>query len=330
MFFYMDIILYSKGQELTLSDNYHNPNLLFPGAELKVAKDKRKRHCYLFQQFKTRFFTIRYCCFYSLVNDVLTVVTNTPGVTFRMAISHSHHMITKDLGNQTFHERSNNFFYDPDRSTEYAMEANETFIFLDILPEKNYLLYLQYYFPVMEQLIDNAAEGVAGKLNLNNKIAFAETWVWQQQLEEWCFDVNRKGIDGDIIGNRLIEKCILSVNPAVVKRGITLTLQETNRICDVADMISSSREVYTIQMLAAISGLSVYKLSTGFKEIFGYSLLKHKFEEKMLTALRLVNCNDIDLQEVAALLGYNECKIFLRDFRKRFGYTPPEKEKPAP
>ena len=326
----MDIILYSKGQELPLADNYHGANFLFPGAELKVAKGKRKSYCYIFQQFKTKFFTIRYCCFYSLVNDILTVVTNTPGVTFRMAISHSHHMITKDLGNQTFHERSNNFFYAPDRSTEYPMEANETFIFLDILPTKDYLLYLQYYFPVMAQLIDNAAEGVAGRLNLNNKIALAEAWVWQQELGDWCFDVNRISSDGDIIGSRLIEKCILSVSPDVVKRNIALTLQETNRICDIAEMISSSKEVYTIQMLAAISGLSVYKLSTGFKEIFGYSLLKHKLEEKMLTALRLLNCNDVDLQQMTTLLGYNEDKIFLRDFRKRFGYTPFEKQKPAP
>src|SRR5688572_17776257 len=107
----MNIHLYSKWGKLPLADHYSGspPSLLLPGAELKVARSVQKGYCYLFQQFKTTFFTIRYCCFYSITKDLLTVATTAPGVTFRLGISHSHHVFTKNLGNQVFHERGYNF-----------------------------------------------------------------------------------------------------------------------------------------------------------------------------------------------------------------------------
>jgi AraC-like DNA-binding protein len=326
----MNIQLYSKWGELPLADHYPGspPSLLLPGAELKVARSDRKGYCYLFQQFKTKFFTIRYCCFYSITNDLLTVVTTAPGVTFRLGISHSHHVITKNLGNQVFHERGYNFFYDSNQVAEYPIGPGERFIFLDLIPENDYRHYLQYYFPAISALMEKAAEGTGGKLTLCNQVALAETWRWQEEMQDWCFNANRKSLDGDIIGNKLIENSIQSVKPAA-KRGIALTLQENNRICDAAEMIRNSNEPFGIKMLAANTGLSAYKFNAGFKEIFGHPVMKHKFEEKMSYALRLVDCAGADLKQVATLLGYSHPRIFSKDFRKRFGYAPFEDNRHA-
>jgi hypothetical protein len=37
--------------------------------------------------------TIRYCCFYSIGEDLPAVVTDHPAITFRFGIDHSHHCL---------------------------------------------------------------------------------------------------------------------------------------------------------------------------------------------------------------------------------------------
>lgn len=326
----MDINLYSKWGELSLSDHYPDPpaGLVFPGGDLKIAQDDRKDYCYLFQQFKTVNFTIRYCCFYSFQKDVLTV-TNTPGITFRLGTSHSHQVMTTDLGNQVFHERSYNLFCDSSAMAEYAMGPDETFIFLDVLPEKDYLISLQQYFPAIDDLMGKASKGMAGRLTRFNQVAQTETWRWQAELIDWCFDANREISDGDLLANRLIVNSVKWAKPGSAKNELLFTLKEMNKICDAAELIRRSDEIPVIEKLSASAGLSAYKFNAGFKKIFGHSVMKHQFEEKMSYALRLIDYKGADLNQVATLLGYSHPQAFSNDFRKRFGYVPFDKDKPA-
>lgn len=325
----MNIKLTSKRGALPLTDKYPNPppGLLFPGAELKIAQDGGKDYCYLFQQLKTLYFTIRYSCFYSFQEDVLTT-TNAPGIRFRLGINHSHQVLTKNFGNQVFHERGYNLFCDPSRTAEYSVGPDDSFIFLDLLLEKDYLLYLQHYFPETEEFIRKASKGMASKLTQGNQVAITETWRWHEELMDWCFNANRKSNDGDIICNKLIVKSIQSAKPAPEKRGITFTLQEMNRISNAAESIRNSDETPSIEMLSAGAGLSAYKFNAGFKKLFGHTASKHKFEDKMSDALRLMDCKGANLIQVATVLGYSQPQSFSNDFTKRFGYAPFESDKP--
>jgi AraC-like DNA-binding protein len=326
----MNINLTSKWGALPLTNKYPTPpaGLLFPGAKLQVARDRRKDYCYLFQQFKTRYFTIRYCCFYSAENDVL-VVTNPPGVTFRLGISHSHQVMTKDLGNQVFHERGYNLFCNASQSAEYSLRSGETFIFLDLLPERDYLCYLKAYFQETETFIRKASKGRAGKLTQCNQVAITEIWRWQEDLMDWCYNARRRRSDGDVICNKLVVAGIRSARPAPEKRGIPFTLQEMNNIANAAEIIRDADEMPSIELLSASMGISAYKFNAGFKKIFGHTASKHKFEDKMSYALRLMDCKKASLTLVATELGYNQPEAFSLAFIKRFGYAPFENDKPA-
>src|ERR1043165_5359919 len=103
-------LLSEKWGELPFTNEYPRTpeNLYFPGAEMRLAQSATKAYCYLIQELKVKFFTIRFYCFFSNVNDVITVVTETPAIIFRLAHSHTHEMITEELGKQVFHERSYN------------------------------------------------------------------------------------------------------------------------------------------------------------------------------------------------------------------------------
>jgi AraC-like DNA-binding protein len=257
------------------------------------------------------------------------VVTNKPGVTFRLGISHSHQVMTKGLGNQVFHERGYNLFSDAGQSAEYSVGPGETFIFLDLLPAKDYLCYLQHYFQETEEFIKKATKGMAGKLTSCNQVAITEIWRWQEELMDWCYNANRKRRDGDIICSKLVVKSIQSARPAPEKRGIPFTLEEMNSISNAAEIIRNADEMPSIEILSASIGLSAYKFNAGFKKIFGHTASKHKFEDNMSYALRLMDCKRASLKQVATELGYNQPRAFSLAFIKRFGYAPFENDKPV-
>lgn len=329
----MKIKLYSKKWgELPLADNMPEApeGLIFPGAQVKVAHSEPKGYCYLFQQFETSLVTIRYCCFYSIEKDLLTVVTDVPAIAFRFGSNNSHCVLTKHLGKQAFHERNFNCFYDPDPSAEYPIGPEERFIFFEIFPKKDYSLYLRYYFPIIKELMGKVAAGCAGKLALYNQVAPIEQWKWAEDLENWCHDAGKHIEGGTFISNKLIEKGLASVNPPPAKRGIVLSQLEINKIYIVAEIICNSDKEFLLQELAAMARLSPYRLNAGFKAIFGYPVTKHKFEEKMLLALQFIDCSDATNEQVATLLGYSDPKKFSREFSKRFGYAPFAKDKEVP
>ena len=261
---------------------------------------------------------------------MLTVVTDVPAITFRFGRNHSHCVVTKHLGKQAFHERNFNCFYDPDQSAEYPIGPEERFIFFDILLKKDYSLYLHYYFPIMEELVSKVTAGCAGTLALYNRVVQIEPWRWAEELEDWCYDATRNIDSGFIIANKLIEKSLGSVKHSPPDTGIVLSKWEINRICDVAEIIRSSNNEVSLQELAATAGLSAYTLDAGFKELFGHPVTKHKFEDKMLLALRFIDCKDATRERVATLLGYNDPEQFSMEFSKRFGYAPFAKGKKVP
>jgi AraC-like DNA-binding protein len=324
----MNIKLYSeKWGDLPLGGcSNTEKKSLFPGAEIKKAQSDLKDYCYLFQQFETRLFTIRYCCFLSGEKDSITVITDTPAVTFHFGVDYMHSLFTKHLGKQVFHERHWNCFYEPDHMVNYSIEASQTFISLDILIKEEYCNYLNVFCPVMNSLIENWENETAGKLTVHNHVAPIDAWTWQEELETWCFDKNRIHSDGDIIIHRLIDKSILNIKSEPEKRGITLTSKDIKKIYDASEMILGSDEDLTLKTLAAKLKLSTNRLDAGFKEIFGHSVSKHRLEDTMLKALRLINCKDASTEKVAAILGYSNPHQFSMDFRKRFGYTPLEND----
>ena len=324
----MPIKLYSKNfGEVPLINRYTGPNkeICFPGAEIYFSNSPSKNNIYLLQQFKLNYFTIRYYCFLSIKRDILAIETEQPSLTFRLGIDHSHEMITKTLGKQIFHERSYNLFFDPTPSAEYPIEPYEKFIFFDLLIEKDYSYYLHEYLPETKQLVEKKEEQKAVKFKLQNQVATTEVWRWQEELMDWCYDPNKEENFGLMIGNNLIEASIKAAKDTTEERGQPLTIKEANRIYDASEMILNSTETIPIETLAKKLGLSANKLNEGFKEIYGHSILKHRFEDKMLHALRLTNCIGASLEHVASTLGYEDASVFEKDFKKRFGFEPFEK-----
>lgn len=320
----MNIQLFSKWGELSLADRYPEQlpgKVLLPGFDLRVAKCARSSYNYIFQQFDTPTITIRFYNMFSLEPDSVTILTD-PGITFRFGVFHSHQFILKYLGKQLFHQRHYNVFFTPHGSADYPFDPGDIFIFLDLIVKPDYCLQLASDIPFFNSLLQDVAQKSASKLFIHNRVAPIEVLRWYEELEEWSYQVDKTTDTGEALSHQLIHHGLLDMQPDPDKRQVKLSKKEINLLYDAADITCNSKIDFTIKELARSLGISSYKLDVGFKQVFGHSILKHKFEEKMLIALRAVSNSRFNSKQVAEMLGYSDPQSFSRAFRNRFGYAP--------
>ena len=74
--------------------------------------------------------------------------------------------------------------------------------------------------------------------------------------------------------------------------------------------------------LAEKVGLSEYKLSKGFKEVYGENLFEYILNEKLEIGKEILETKHKKIQEVALEIGYENTSHFISAFKKKYGYTP--------
>lgn len=315
--------IYSKWGELPIVETYQEPpeNLILPGAQLKMAKNLKKGYCFIFQEFETTQFIIRFSNLFCHEKDAVTIVTD-PGICFRFAAYRSHQFTLKYLGKQLFHQRQYNLFFVPHSSADYFIEAGDIFGFLDIILKPDYCHELVNRFSTLDGFLKTAALKSPAKLFTYNPVAPIEVIRWYQELEDWGFKTDKDKKEGEQLVHKLITEALSTAKPNSENRPLKLSQTEVNSIYHAADMIYALGDIFKTKELAQLVKISPYKLEQGFKQIYGHSISKHAFEEKMLIALRLIDGKRYKSKEVADSLGYTNPQSFSRAFKNRFGYTP--------
>jgi AraC-like DNA-binding protein len=79
---------------------------------------------------------------------------------------------------------------------------------------------------------------------------------------------------------------------------------------------------HTINKLAQSSGINRYKLTYGFKQLYGKTIHGFAEEARMNNAKNLLADPDKTLKEIAAVNGYKRVENFITAFKKYYGITP--------
>lgn len=87
-------------------------------------------------------------------------------------------------------------------------------------------------------------------------------------------------------------------------------------------IISKMSEPPTLQELANEVGLNLKKLKEGFKQIYGDTVYSFLFDYKMEHARKLLESNQLNVNEVGIQVGYSTASHFIAAFKKKFGTTP--------
>lgn len=99
--------------------------------------------------------------------------------------------------------------------------------------------------------------------------------------------------------------------------------QNVQKIRKAKDIIiANMAEPPSLQELANEIGLNIKKLKEGFKQIYGDTVYSFLFDYKMEHARRLLESNQLNVNEVGLRVGYSTSSHFIAAFKKKFGTTP--------
>lgn len=300
--------------ELVLNGDLHPSDtlLLLPGATWQVATNSNRDYNFIFQELKNEYHTIRFYHFSSKNRETYTWVSG-PMICLRTGWEESNIFHLPYLGNQIFHKRDYNLLQVPNYSAEFTLGPHASVSFIDILLDEGYLHSMQTEFPQLTDFINKIEQRIPALYSNRNGIASIEMLRWLDELHS---------APAANITHQLIRSALAGLINCKTNRALKLNPYDVGKIYQVAGFMETYTQTITLKQLAEIFDLSTYKLDKGFKEIFGYSVLHHRYEERMRKALRFVNDKNYTSKQVADMLGYSEPQSFSRAFRKRFGYAP--------
>lgn len=313
----------SKHGELTLTDQLPKGDhvLKFPGSEIQVAINENRDYYFILQELPGTWFTARFYHFGSQVKDNYTWVSDSM-ITLRMGCLSSYQYHLPHLGNLLFHQRDFNLLHIPYFSQDFTMGPDATVSFMDIIINEEYLEAQKADFPLLCEFLEKVQRRLPAKLSMHNLIAPIEMLRWQDELTQFAASDEKESMQPDAMAHHLLIEGLLALHNGKARRSGKTSIEETDTIYRIADLLESTVQSFTVQELAESYGISVYRLEKGFKDVMGHSVLHHRYEEKMRMALRLVNDKRYNSKEVAGLLGYSDPQSFSRAYKNRFGYAP--------
>ena len=78
----------------------------------------------------------------------------------------------------------------------------------------------------------------------------------------------------------------------------------------------------SLQSVARLFLVSREHLSRIFKKRFGVTVNEYITDRRMNRALELLNDGDLEIKQIARMVGYNDLAYFYRVFKKKYGYPP--------
>jgi AraC family transcriptional activator of pyochelin receptor len=99
---------------------------------------------------------------------------------------------------------------------------------------------------------------------------------------------------------------------------------------DTVGKIKHAKEIVIEQMnkppglheLAKMVGLNIKKLKSGFKEFYGLPVFTFLLNYKMELAKKLLQEQQLNVNEIASKLGYSSSSHFIAAFKRKYGITP--------
>jgi AraC-like DNA-binding protein len=87
-------------------------------------------------------------------------------------------------------------------------------------------------------------------------------------------------------------------------------------------IIDEMNDPPTLTELAQQVGLNLKKLKTEFKKVYGVPVFTYLLNYKMDLAKKLLQDNNMNVNQIAVYLGYSTSSHFIAAFKRKYGITP--------
>ena len=203
-------------------------------------------------------------------------------------------------------------------SERMCYSGNSPFSFLSVsMPVERFAGVIGDYIPEPDRLIER----------LNGR-RFAISAAIQRSLHEiGSLERVHGGFEMMRLDARLLESLSLCMQAGLCEpvRRSPLHREDLTIIRAIGKKIEDDpATVPDIAALAREACMSVSKLTRSFRQVYGTSLHAYVMEVRLQKGAELLMNDEISIQEIAELVGYNKPSQFSADFRRRFGILPGE------
>lgn len=119
--------------------------------------------------------------------------------------------------------------------------------------------------------------------------------------------------------NEIIEKNTNNLDDARISKTEIESLYRAKEILD-----NSIDMAITIPELSKLIYLNEYKLKTGFKQVFGKPVHRYQLDKRMELAREILQTSNVDIKQVADMVGYANSSSFSKAFNKKYSISPSE------
>lgn len=92
-------------------------------------------------------------------------------------------------------------------------------------------------------------------------------------------------------------------------------------------LIENMNNPFSLHELARKSAINEFKLKKGFKQLFGNTVFGFLQEYRLEEAKKLLETNDININEASSIVGYKSVSHFSKIFKEYYGVNPIEMKK---
>ncbi|EDP94763.1 AraC family transcriptional regulator [Kordia algicida OT-1] len=164
---------------------------------------------------------------------------------------------------------------------------------------------------------------------------FSYTSSYNLKIKEQLDQID--GVSSDNIASALLKKGMLQVSLSmivkqyfedmerIVENSCGLTRKELEVIKDVGEFIKNYPDrQFDINYLKKKTGLTPAKLQTGFKMLFGRTVLSFIKNVRVELAEKLIKNSDLSISEIVYTIGFSSRSYFSKIFKEKYNCSPKE------
>ncbi len=211
--------------------------------------------------------------------------------------------------------------YVPYVKTKAIFESKGEYETFDIHFDLTFLQSIGLDYKTLDLFLNSASKNSPSELSVRNQPCSPFMLECIDNILHNFYSAKGKGyILSNNISNILIAALEIVGREEIGK--LQLSDHDIDALYNIKEQIDYDFPVYpNSKEMVRKAAISLFKLHIGFRKLFGTNPYDY-FREKRLTTAKQMLRQDHKIEAIRQALNYGSSEAFVREFKKRFGYTP--------
>lgn len=274
---------------------------------------------YLFQFVNGENYVVQYYHILALQDDEILTESNIPTLFLLMPTQNFLEFAAGGSKLMLMHERYFNFFYVPTKLGEMVLQKGQSYSGLVIHFSQAYIDQYASHYPFAEEFKGMMTKKEVNKLFHHPQRVSSDLLYLIESLLHFPGATDGQG-ELEIRIDNLTRSLLRSVSEDTLKRMVHIQEGLIHKIYTIKNhLLQHMHERIQMGAVARLFDISMYAMTQGFQEIYGFSPSEFLYEERMRKALLLLQSGNLSKAQVAEMVGYDNVDSFRVALKRKYG-----------